>query len=543
MTESFHLSRRHLVAGAGASLLLPRRLFAAPLAGFTHGVASGEPSSRSMLFWTRFVGAGDRPQELTLEIFSSPRLTRPIARTSAVADPANDWCAKTVVTGLSPDTSYWYRFSGPEKARSMTGRTRTLPEGDPAQFRIGLFSCSNLPFGWFNAYGHATAADDIDLFVHVGDYIYEYGVGTYPAAGQAVPGRVIEPAGETVTLSDYWARYRSYRADPDLQALHARVPAVTTWDDHEIANDGWTGGAENHQPDREGSWTARLASARKAYRDWLPVSDAPYARYDIGRLLSLYRLDTRVEGRDRQLSLEAALKAGGPDMMAALRTFRDEQWMAGNRQLLGQAQEAWLLGGFEEVARRGVRWQVLAQQVIMGNLKAPLDAAALLPPDPDARIAARVKAGAAAASVGLPLNFDAWDGYPAARARLLAAAQRSGVNLVVLAGDSHNAWAFDLLNDGKPAGVEFATQSVTSPGFETYLPTVSPSAFGGALMQANPALRWCDTARRGYTHLTLTPRDAVAEFRFVAPIASREAKLAAVHRMRVAAGSNRLLSA
>jgi alkaline phosphatase D len=201
------------------------------------------------------------------------------------------------------------------------------------------------------------------------------------------------------------------------------------------------------------------------------------------------------------------------------------------------------MGGFEEVARRGVRWQVLAQQVIMGNLKAPADAAALLPPDPDAQLAARVKVGAAAARVGLPLNFDAWDGYPAARARLLAAAQRSGVNLVVLAGDSHNAWAFDLANGGKPAGVEFATQSVTSPGFETYLPTVPPSAFAGALMQANPGLRWCDTARRGYTHLTLTPSQAVAEYRFVAPVTAREAKLAASQRMRVMAGSNRLQSA
>lgn len=533
------LDRRTLLAGAGAGLVLPRRLFAAPLAGFTHGVASGEPGPRSMLFWTRFVGTADRPEELELEVSTSPRMTRPVARARAVADPANDWCAKTAVEGLAPGTTYYYRWTGPAKARSMVGRTRTLPEGDAPLFRIGLFSCSNLPYGWFNGYGHAVAADDIDLVVHVGDYIYEYARGIYPEAKAAVPGRLIEPAGETVTLEDYRARYASYRADPDLQALHALFPSVTTWDDHEVANDAWRDGAENHRPQSQGPWAARLAAARKAYREWLPVSDAAYARYDIGRLATLFRLDTRVEGRDRQLSLTEALK-GATDMAAALVRFRDEQWLAGNRQLLGTAQEAWLFREMEEAARRGARWQVLAQQVIMGNLRAPADAAALMPPDPDGRLKALMQAGAAAARVGLPLNMDAWDGYPAARARLLAAAQKVGANLVVLAGDSHNAWAFDLVNDSRPAGVEFATQSVSSPGFESYLAGVAPSELGKALMAANPGLRWCETSQRGYTLVTLTPREAVAEWRFTAPVTARAPKLASRAQARVSAGSNRL---
>lgn len=539
MPDHFPLDRRTLIAGAGAGLLLPRRLAAAPLAGFTHGVASGEPAPRSMLFWTRFVGGSDRPQELELEVATNPRMVRPVARVRTLADPANDWCARVSVAGLAPGTTYYYRFSGPAKARSIVGRTRTLPEGDVPLFRIGLFSCSNLPYGWFNAYGQAVAADDIDLFVHVGDYLYEYARGTYPDARVAVPGRVIEPAGETVSLTDYRARYASYRADPDLQAIHALFPAVTTWDDHEIANDAWTGGAENHQPASEGAWAARLAAARRAYREWMPVSDAPYARYEIGRLATLFRLDTRVEGRDQPLSLAAALR-GATDMGAALVRFRDEQWIAGNRQLLGPAQEAWLFAGFEQAARRGARWQLLAQQVIMGNLRAPADAAALLPPDPDGQVKALVEAGAAAARIGLPLNMDAWDGYPAARARLLAAAQKTGANLIVLAGDSHNAWAFDLANDSRPAGVEFATQSVTSPGFEAYLSSVAPTALARVLMEANPLLRWCETSQRGYTHVTLTPREAVAEWRFTAPVGSRVAKLVSTSRARVIAGTNRL---
>ncbi|WP_448581029.1 alkaline phosphatase D family protein [Thermaurantiacus sp.] len=539
MFDPLRIDRRTLVAGAGAALLLPRRLAAAPLIGFTHGVASGEPGARSMLFWTRFVGAFEKPQELELEVATNPRMTRPVARARALADPANDWCAKVTVANLAPATTYYYRFRGPGNARSIIGRTRTLPEGDAKLFRIGLFSCSNLPFGWFNAYGQAVAADDIDLFVHVGDYIYEYARGTYPDARAAVPGRVIEPAGETVTLSDYRARYASYRADPDLQAIHAQVPAVTTWDDHEIANDGWTGGAENHQGASEGPWAARLAAARKAYREWMPVSDQAYERYEIGRLATLHRLDTRIEGRDQPLSVAGALR-GATDMRAALLKFRDEQWLAGNRQLLGAQQEAWLFAGMEAAARRGTRWQLLAQQVIMGNVKAPADAAALLPPDPDGRVKALVEAGAAAARVGLPLNMDAWDGYPAARARLLAAAQKSAVNLIVLAGDSHNAWAFDLENDGRPAGVEFATQSVSSPGFESYLSAVAPADLAKALISANPLLKWCETSQRGYTHVTLTPREAVAEWRFTAPVSSRAPKLVLRSRARVLAGSNRL---
>lgn len=542
MTPPFPvLDRRSLLAGGSALALLPGRLLAQPIAGFTHGVASGEPGARSMLFWTRFVGAGNRAVPLTLEIATNPRMNRPQHKAEVSADPANDWCAHVQLAGLSPGTTYYYRFTGPGKARSITGRTRTLPEGNPAQFRIAVASCSNLPFGWFNAYAHMVAADDIDLVVHLGDYLYEYPVGTYPAAGQAVPGRPIEPAGELLTLADYRARYRSYRVDPDLQALHANFPMVVIWDDHEVANDAWKGGAENHSPETEGAWDARLAAARKAWHEWMPAAEAPWAAYEVGRLLTLYRLDTRIAGRDRQLNLGDALKlsGGGGDMTAAMLKFRDEQWLAANRQILGKPQEKWLADSFATAARGGVRWQVLAQQVIMGTLKAPPDSAELAASVSDPRAAARIRMGAAASAVGLPMNMDAWDGYPAARARLLASAQRAGSNLVVLAGDSHNGWAFDLLNDARPAGVEFATHSVSSPGFEAYLPT-PPADLARLLMAANPQLRWCDTAQRGYTHVTFTPAAAIAQWRFTAPVAARSAALVGTASARVAAGSNRL---
>lgn len=540
--------RRTLLASAGAMLLAPgaaaqgRRPREAPamLGGFTHGVASGEPGATSMLFWTRCQGTGDRAVPLRLELSTDPRMARSRVVAEAYADPASDWTARTTVTGLTPGRTWYYRWLGPDKSRSIIGRTRTLPDGSPQAFRLAVFSCSNLPFGHFNAYAHAVAADDADLFVHLGDYLYEYARGIYPDHTETVPGRSIEPAGELVARGDYWARYRSYRSDPDLQALHARLPAVTVWDDHEIANDAWMRGAENHDPRTQGTWEARVAAAKAAYHDWMPVSDAPWARYEIGRLAVIHRLETRISGRDQQLDVARAI-AAGPDTMTAIRRLRDEQWVAGGRQMLGTEQERWLFDGMTAAARGGTRWQLLAQQVVMGRLLAPADASGLGGPNPSAGLAAFLGRAELSARAGLPFNLDAWDGYPAARARLLATAQRQGVDLVVLAGDSHNAWASDLVVDGRPAGVEFAGQSVTSPGFEHDLRATPPATLASTLMAANPTLRWADTAQRGYMQVTLTPAEAVCEWRFTQPVAQRSDRLAGMVRGRVQAGRRRLV--
>lgn len=541
MLHGLPLDRRALL-GAGAALLLPRRLFAAPLAGFTHGVSSGEPTPRSMLLWTRYVSADGRPTPLRVEVATDPRMTRIISRAETVADPANDWCAKATVTGLEPGRTHYYRFTtgmGRKAVASMTGRTKTLPEGTVPSFRLAVFSCSNLPFGWFNAYAHAVAADEADLVVHLGDYLYEYPRGEYPSTTETVPGRLVEPATEILTYRDYCARYASYHADPDLQALHARFPVVSIWDDHETANDSYAGGAENHDARTEGPWEARLAAATKARRDWLPVGEASYARYDIGDLATLFRLDTRIEGRDRPLDMFAVMQSG-PDPVAALARLRENEWIAGNRRLVSVAQDEWLAQGLAESRRSGRRWQVLAQQVVMGRLNTPLNATEWLRPDSDPRVVRYVQAGIAATRAGLPANMDAWDGYPAARARVLAAAQQANANLVVLAGDSHNAWAFDLPNMERPAGVEFAGQSVTSPGYEAYLRGTDPATVARTLMQSSPDLRWADTSRRGYMQVTLSAARADCEWRFTQDIRQRSPQLAAVVRGGTAIGTNRL---
>lgn len=536
------LTRRSLftLAGAGAAMA------AAPAAatgfgtGFTHCVASGEPAATSVLLWTRYVAGGETA--LTWQVSETESFTKPVAEGSVTASPARDWCAKGVATGLSPDRWYFYRFLAPDGTASPVGRTRTLPEGPSAKFRMAVFSCSNFGFGWFNAYGHAVEVNDCDLAVHLGDYIYEYAKGNYPNDAQTTEGRVLAPDTEIVALTDYRLRYATYRADPDLQRLHQVLPMITVWDDHESANDSWENGAENHQEGAEGTWAARKAAAKQAYREWLPVADTAYSTYQVGSLATLFRIDTRLEGRDQQFRLEQVMEgAKDPEALtAALAKFRDGAWAAQDRQLLGAAQETWLAGALAASTRAGTQWQVLLQQVLMGNLRTPRDmmrqAGAGLPDF----VRTRLEAAARASEAGLPSNMDAWDGYPAARARVFKAALEANANLVVLAGDTHNAWAFDLAHEGTPVGVELGGNSVSSPGFETYLTFVKPDTLAAALVAENEQLKWADTSQRGYMMVELTPTRATTEYRFTGGVKQRSTRLAGTKRITSDKGSAKL---
>ena len=536
------LTRRNLFTLAGASAALA----ATPLAarsfgtGFTHNVASGEPSATSVLLWTRYVAEAETA--LTWQVSATDDFAKPVAEGSVTASPARDWCAKGVVAGLSPDRWYFYRFLAPDGTASPVGRTRTLPEGGSATFRLAVFSCSNFGFGWFNAYGHAAEANDADLAVHLGDYIYEYAAGTYPSTDQANPDRVLAPATEIVALTDYRLRYATYRADPDCQRLHQVLPMIAVWDDHESANDAYRDGAQNHQSETEGDWAARKAAAKQAYREWMPVSDAPYAAYQVGDLATLFRLDTRLEGREKQFSLETVL-AGKTDLqaaIAALDAFRDGAWANPDRQLLGQAQDAWLAEGLAASTASGTAWQVLVQQVLIGNLKSPQSLFTQIGEGLPDYVRQRLTAAAMASKAGLPLNMDAWDGYPAARERVFKAALAADANLIVLAGDTHNGWAFDLTQDGAKVGVELGVCSVSSPGFESYLSTIKPDVLAAALVAENEQLKWADTAQRGYMVVELTPARATTEYRFSTGVKQRSTKLAGTKRITTEKGSGTL---
>jgi alkaline phosphatase D len=507
--------------------------------GFTHNVASGEPRARSVMLWTRYLPEAGRSGRLSFEVARDEGFGRIVARGAVEADPERDFCVKPVARGLRPGTFYFYRFRDSAGRLSPAGRTRTLPEGPTARFNIAVFSCANLPGGWFNAYGHAAERDDIDLVLHLGDYFYEYQEGRYPRGQASLPGRLLDPPNEVVHLADYRLRYAAYRADPDLQRLHRLFPMVMMWDDHESANNSWMGGAENHQPDSEGPWAARKAAAIRACREWLPVSDDLWESYQIGDLATLFRPETRLTARTEQLSYAAAL-AGARDPVAALTAFRDGPWRDPARTLMGPEQERWLADGLRRSVRQGTKWQVLGQQVIMGPTALAPEVAGWLTPAASAGLRQQIMLGAAAAPLGLPLTLDTWDGYPAARDRLLRAALDANANLLVLSGDSHNAWAYDLSLEGAAAGAEFAGQSVTSYGYETYMPWVAPAELARAMVAFNPALKWAELSRRGYLSVVLTPERATGEWLFLDTIRQRSTAIAARHAIGVARGTNRL---
>ncbi len=502
--------------------------------GFTHSVASGEPGADSVLLWTRYVGKGDSAK-LRVEVSESADFAKIIAGGQAITGPWRDWTTKITVTDLKPGTRYHYRFVAPDGSFSPVGRTRTLPQGPAARFGIAIFSCSNMGFGYFNAYAHAAAREDIDLAVHLGDYLYEYPHGNYPSLDQAVTGRLPLPATELIHLADYRLRYASYRADPDLQALHAAKAMVVQMDDHESANDSWEGGAQNHSPDKEGDWSTRRAAAMQAWREWMPVSDTPWQTYEIGTLATLFRTETRLLGRTKPWSSAPFFKEADP--IAALKAFRDGAWQDPAATMMGWEQEAWIAAELRRSVKAGTRWQVTGFGTIMGKQVAPKQALDWLKPDAPDMAKRYVQAGVTLASLGLPTNLDNWGGYPAARARFLKSAQAANANLIVIAGDSHNAWAYDLAQDGRPAGVEFAGHAVTSPGYESST-AADPKVIARALVETNPELKWCDTSRRGYMALMLTPDAVRNDWLFADTVRQRSPAASIGHSATVRRGRN-----
>ncbi len=530
------LDRRTLLKGglAGGLLGAAGTLYGAVgSGGFTHGVASGEPGPHRVLLWTRYAAAGDT--RLHWEIARDESFVHVVAGGSVTASPARDCCAKAWAGGLTPGQTYYYRFVAPGGARSPVGRTKTLPVGGIAAYKMAVFSCSNLGFGWFNAYAHAAQQGDFDLVCHLGDYYYEYPRGEYPSLKEALAGRMT-PLDEAITLAGYRERFAAYRSDTDLQRLHQLYPWIAMWDDHETANDTWKNGAENHQPN-EGDFAVRKAVSERVYREWMPVSDAYYGAYEIGNLATLFKLESRHLARDKQLDLLGAAKGLAPEQAdAALTAFRNGVWRDSHRTLLGAKQEAWLAGALKASVRARKPWQVVAQEVVMGPLMLADAVAAAVPAKAPAALRDRIATYVRAGHDGLPFNMDSWDGYPAARDRFYQSALAADANVVVLSGDSHNAWAFDLDRGGTRVGVEMAGQGVTSPGAEAYLGWVKPDELARTTVARNPQLKWCDTARRGYMAVELTQASATCEWRFMDTIRQRSTALSGTQRMTVLAG-------
>jgi alkaline phosphatase D len=550
-----------LGAGAGALAKAPAAS-AQTTPTFRHGVASGDPLADRVILWTRATPEG-APGRLAVSwtVAEDPQLTRIAAQGRAETGPEKDFTVKVDAAGLKPGRDYWYRFDA-GGAVSPVGRTRTLPAGAVDEVVLAFVTCALYPNGYFNAYDHLARSERLDAVVELGDYIYEYGAGAdgYGMENGRRLGRVPEPAHDLVSLADYRTRYAQHRRDADLQAAHARAPWICVWDDHEVCNDTWRGGAENHHDKTQGPFDERKANALRAWFEWMPVREpepgrareAIYRSFDFGDLATLAMLETRLLARSYQLEFERAGDipfvlydvsdpkarrrvtdpavaaevmaktppggrppapyALGPDVEAVARYIADPA-----RQMLGADQEAWLETTLAASVRAGRPWQVIGNQVVMGRTRSPKleqlvgrdGVEALLAKLPEPR-RSQAALQIDIASYDLPFDLDGWDGYPAARARMDAIFQRAAGNTVVVSGDSHAFWVNQLRDapGAQRVAAEFGASSVTSPSLGD---EIGGFQLGQVFMAQNPEVSFCDQLAKGYVRLTLTKAAAVGE--------------------------------
>ncbi|MCX5242380.1 alkaline phosphatase D family protein [Streptomyces prunicolor] len=501
--------RRTVVKAAAATAVLAGPLIAALPAGaatdtpaFLHGVASGDPLPDGVLLWTRVTptaeavpGSGLGPDtEVSWTVATDKAFTTIVSRGSLTTTAASDHTVKADIRGLAPATDYFFRFSA-GGTDSPAARTRTAPATDATVtgLRFGVVTCANWEAGYFSSYRHLAARNDLDAWLHLGDYIYEYKSGEYAARGTVVRQHV--PLNEIITLADYRTRHGKYKTDPDLQALHAKAPVVAIWDDHEFADNAWSGGAVNHTEGAEGTWTARQAAAKQAYFEWMPVRPAiagtTYRRLRFGKLADLSLLD--------------------------LRSFRSQQASSGSgsvddpdRTITGRAQLDWLKAGLKA---SDTKWRLVGNSVMIAPFVVGALSADLLKP--------------LAKLLGLPqeglaVNTDQWDGYTDDRRELLAHLRSNAIgNTVFLTGDIHMSWANDVPVDAgtyplsPSAATEFVITSMTSDNLDDIVkvPEGTVSALAAPVIQlANRHVHWVDTDRHGYGVLDITADRAQMDY-------------------------------
>ncbi|MBE4179965.1 alkaline phosphatase D family protein [Vibrio parahaemolyticus] len=503
---------------------------------FEHGVASGDPTQTQVIIWTRVTTAASYV-DVSWQVASDMEFSNVVQSGVFTTDTGRDFTVKVDVQNLNANSQYYYRFMVGEMM-SEVGQTQTLPEDGVEKASMAVVSCANYPAGYFHVYREILNQHEqspFDVVLHLGDYIYEYGAGGYASEDAAALGREPSKGTECITLDDYRKRYAQYRQDADLQALHAKLPMIAVWDDHELANDTWKNGAENHQDD-EGSFIDRRAAAAAAWTEWLPVRENTfsnmliYRQFSFGNLVNLMMLDTRLVGRDKPLdyfSLNAPTMEAIGGLVAQSRSA--------DRELLGTEQLAWLM---KEFNTHDAKWNVLGQQVLMSRMELPSSVMTAMfqlftsteEKKTEALLAVNTAitgylADPSADPISLPYNLDAWDGYYVDREKVYQLAKASSGNFVCLAGDTHNAWASELKDvSNNPIGVEFATSSVSSPGLEEYL-ALDPVAIAQmeyTLPHLVSELQWADIKQRGFMRVTFTADAAQSTWYLVSTIKDKK---------------------
>lgn len=528
---------------------------------FEHGVASGDPLQDRVILWTRLTpnDASARLQ-VTWQIALDQQFKQIIKTDKVITTASDDFTVKVDATGLKADQSYFYRFIFGDKI-SPVGQTKTLPTST-SKVSFAVCSCSYYPVGYFHVY-REMAKQNVDVVIHLGDYIYEYGTDGY-AKDEAVRKLEADNNTEILKIDDYRKRYALYRKDKDLQALHHRHPFIVIWDDHELANDAWREGAENHTEEtpnakNEGKFLERQLAALQAYFEWMPIRPVDnqhikiYRQFNFGGLVNLMMLDTRIIARDEQLNY---LKFINP-MTGQLDTVAFQAALFNStRSILGQTQREWLLGDKEKniigvIQSSNATWDVLGQQVLMTKMLVPAELLQALAeitagnPSDDTltkmqaqikelvTLKMRLKQGdptltlqeKARVLTVAPYNLDAWDGYFAEREMLYGTLAQLKKKIVVLAGDTHNAWSSNLYSqDGAFVGVELATSSVSSPGMEKYLniPTDQLQQFEFAFTTLIDELNYCNLNQRGYLMVEFDEAKVHSEWIFVDSIKKSE---------------------
>lgn len=541
------VSRRAILAGSlGAAVLFagPLRALAhaAPNPVFRHGVASGDPDATSVVLWTRLSShdeAGPSPTEAIWELSDTPDFKIVTRKGTARTSASRDYTVKVLADGLTPGANIYYRFRVAD-VLSPVGRARTLPTGRLERLGIALVSCSNYAFGFFNAYDAIARDPSIDYVLHTGDYIYEY--GGKDSWGEDVAqklGRSHAPAHEIISIADYRERHAQYKTDAGARAMHAAHTLLACWDDHESANNPWTGGAQNHQPETEGAWPARRDASIQAYFEWMPVREPEWLEnkgrsrmqfwraYAFGDLAMLHTLETRHTARAEQI--DYAQYASKITDAASAEAFKKDVIGAPGRRMLSTELERDLSAALATSVAAGQPWRIIASPMVIARLLVPdlVKLGALPDPRPalaSAKTAADLAKLASNPEVSLawrglynlPDYTDAWTGYPWARERLYELAAGVGArDLVFLSGDSHSFWANSLVDDAlSPIGIEFGTAGVSSPGdfVESGFSPDKARELDEIYAKHIPEVRWTDNIHQGYVRMEFGRESGMATF-------------------------------